>query len=79
MRVRAGLALAAALLLAGCHWGGDEQQAQRPSNGCPKPVHYTLAQHQQIQAAIEKLPRHSILRQVMIDYENERDDLRFCK
>lgn len=79
MRVGAGWALAAALLLAGCHWGGDQDQTRAQANGCPKPVHYTPAQHRQIQAALDKLPRSSILRQVMIDYENERDDLRFCR
>jgi hypothetical protein len=77
MRFGAGWALAAALLLAGCHGGEDQDQA--PTNGCPKPVHYTLAQHRQIQAALDKLPPNSILRQVMTDYENERDDLRFCR
>jgi hypothetical protein len=77
MRIGVGWALAAALLVAGCH--GDEIQNQRPTNGCPKPVQYTLAQHRKIQAAIDKLPPDSILRQVLTDYENERDDLRFCR
>lgn len=73
MRVSAGLALAACLLAAGCN-GGSEQQA----DACPKPVYYSPATLDKIQAAIEKLPPDSILHRVLTDYENERDDLRFC-
>ena len=29
--------------------------------------------------ARQALPKDSILHQVLIDYENERDDLRFCR
>lgn len=69
MRWRAGLALAGVALLGGC--------SSAPK--CPKPVHYSDAQLKQIEKAREKLPRDSILQQVLIDYENERDDLRFCQ
>jgi uncharacterized lipoprotein len=71
MRSKAGLALAVAvaLLAGGC------SSASR----CPKPVAYDDATLKQIQEAVAALPRDSILRQVMADYENERDDLRFCK
>jgi hypothetical protein len=73
MRSRAGLGLAAALavplIAAGC--GGGSR--------CPKPVAYDEATLDEIQKALAALPRDSILHQVMADYENERDDLRFCK
>jgi len=32
-----------------------------------------------IEKAREQLPKDSILLQVLEDYENERDDLRFCR
>jgi len=73
MRGAAGLVLAACLLIAGC--GGSED----PGRGCPIPVHYDRATLDKIQAALEKLPPDNILRQVMTDYETERDDLRFCR
>lgn len=78
MRVTAALAVAACLLMAGC---GDKDQDMATSGhtGCPIPVHYDKATLDKIQAALDKLPRDSILRQVMSDYEQERDDLRFCR
>ena len=69
MRGKAGLALLAALLLQGC--GGGPR--------CPKPVVYDDATLKKIEKAREALPRDSVLLQVLEDYENERDDLRFCK
>ena len=69
MRGKAGLALAAALVLQSC--GGGPR--------CPKPVVYDDATLKKIEKAREKLPKDSILLQVLEDYENERDDLRFCK
>lgn len=69
MRARAGLALAVALLAGGC----------AGASKCPKPVVYDDATLKEIQKAIAALPKDSILHQVMTDYENERDDLRFCK
>lgn len=76
MRFMSELALAASLLMvAGC--GGDE--SKDPGRGCPIPVHYDKATLDKIQAALEKLSPDSVLRQVMTDYETERDDLRFCR
>jgi hypothetical protein len=69
MRVGAGVALALALLLGGC--GGASK--------CPKPIVYDEASLRQIQAALKALPPDNVLHQVMTDYENERDDLRFCR
>ena len=57
------------LLVQGC--GGGPK--------CPKPVVYDDATLKKIQKARAALPRDSILLQVLEDYENERDDLRFCK
>jgi hypothetical protein len=64
-----GWAVAAALLLQG-RGGGPK---------CPKPVVYDDATLKKIQEARAALPRDSILLRVLEDYENERDDLRFCK
>ena len=63
----AALTLAAGPMLAGC------------GSKCPVPVPYSDAQLTEIQKARQALPKDSILRQVLIDYENERDDLRFCR
>ena len=71
MRSRAGLALALAVLLLAAGCGGGSK--------CPKPVVYDDATLKKIQKALTALPRDNILHQVMSDYENERDDLRFCK
>ena len=71
MRARGGIALALiAPLLASACGGGSK---------CPKPVAYSDATLKQIEKAREALPRDSVLQQVLIDYENERDDLRFCR
>jgi hypothetical protein len=64
----AGAALTASL--AGCGSGGAK---------CPKPVAYDAKTLNEIEKALEGLPKDSILHSVMRDYENERDDLRFCK
>jgi hypothetical protein len=69
MRVGAGVALALALLVGGC--GGASK--------CPKPIVYDESSLKQIQAALKALSPDNILHQVMTDYENERDDLRFCR
>jgi hypothetical protein len=70
MRLGAGAALGLALLAAGCGGGASK---------CPKPVVYDDATLKKIEKAREALPKNSILHQVLEDYENERDDLRFCK
>ena len=69
MRSKAGLALAVMLLLGGC--AGQSK--------CPKPIVYDDKTLKDIQKALAALPKDNILRLVMMDYENERDDLRFCK
>ena len=69
MRFGAGLALACVLLAGGC--GGASK--------CPKPIVYDEATLKKIEKAREALPRNSILLQLLEDYENERDDLRFCR
>jgi hypothetical protein len=69
MRFGAGVALALALLAGGCS----------STSKCPKPVVYDDATLTKIEKAREALPRDSILLQVLEDYENERDDLRFCR
>jgi hypothetical protein len=60
--------LVLALLASGCS-----------SSKCPKPIVYDDATLKKIEKAREALPRDSVLLQLMEDYENERDDLRFCK
>ena len=69
MRYGAGVALACVLLAGGC--GGASK--------CPKPIVYDEATLKKIEKAREALPRNSILLQLLEDYENERDDLRFCR
>jgi hypothetical protein len=66
MRFGAGVMLAC-VLLTGC--GGPSK--------CPKPVVYDDATLKKIEKAREALPKDSILLQLLEDYENERDDLRF--
>jgi hypothetical protein len=73
MRLPKTSALVAALLAAGCSLIGQDDHK------CPKPTVYDQPTLDKIQAEIDKLPRDSILRQVLADYENERDDLRFCR
>jgi hypothetical protein len=46
---------------------------------CPVPVAYDDATTKQIQQALDALPKDSVLRKVMQDYELERDNLRLCK
>ncbi|HEV2336396.1 MAG TPA: hypothetical protein VGS13_12915 [Stellaceae bacterium] len=69
MRFGAGMALFLALFVGGC--GGASK--------CPKPIAYDNATLKKIEKAREALPKDSILLQVLVDYENERDDLRFCR
>jgi hypothetical protein len=45
---------------------------------CPKPVAYDEATLKKISVALRALPPDNVLHQAMEDYENERDDLRFC-
>jgi hypothetical protein len=65
-------ALAALLLVSGCA-GANSSACQ-----CPKIVAYDDATLKQITQALQALPSDSVLHRAMDDYENERDDLRFC-
>jgi hypothetical protein len=60
------------LLLAGCSSTGSTTCA------CPKPVAYDDATIRKITAALRALPPNNVLHQAMDDYEDERDNLRFC-
>jgi hypothetical protein len=65
-------AIIAALVLTGCSVARD------PSCKCPKPVAYDEATLKEISQALRALPTDNVLHRAMEDYENERDDLRFC-
>jgi outer membrane murein-binding lipoprotein Lpp len=69
----AGVAVAAVLVLAGC-----SSTPQQTACRCPTPVAYDNATLHQISQALRALPADNILQRAMQDYENERDDLRFC-
>jgi hypothetical protein len=59
-------------IVAGC-------SSARPSAcQCPKPVAYDEPTLKKISQALRALPSDNVLHQAMEDYENERDDLRFC-
>lgn len=70
---RTGVALAAALALVGC------STARPTACHCPKPVAYDDDTLKKISHALRALPPDNVLLQAMEDYENERDDLRFCQ
>jgi hypothetical protein len=46
---------------------------------CPQPVAYDDATLTKISQALRALPSDNVLHRAMEDYENERDDLRFCR
>jgi hypothetical protein len=74
MGLRAGkktTALVTILVVTGC-------TAQSTSCQCPKPVPYDEVTLHKISQALRALPADNVLHQAMEDYENERDDLRFC-
>jgi uncharacterized lipoprotein YajG len=66
-------ALAALLIVAGC------SSARSTACHCPKPVDYDEPTLKRISQALRALPQDNVLHQAMEDYENERDDLRFCR
>jgi hypothetical protein len=66
------VAIIAVLVLTGCSVTRDT------SCKCPKPVAYDEATLKKISQALRALPSDNVLHQAMEDYENERDDLRFC-
>jgi hypothetical protein len=65
-------AVVAVLVLTGCTGARDT------SCKCPKPVAYDEATLKEISQALRALPSDNVLHRAMEDYENERDDLRFC-
>ena len=71
-RTSAAAVLAVALIMAAC------SSARPTSCQCPKPVAYDDATLKKISQALRALPADNVLHQAMEDYENERDDLRFC-
>ena len=76
MAVKAGIgvvALAMVLVVTGCS-GARSDACQ-----CPKPVAYDDKTLDKISQALRALPADNVLHQAMEDYENERDDLRFCR
>jgi hypothetical protein len=75
MASRAGVSvvsLMALLVVAGC------STTQSTACRCPKPVAYDEPTLKKISEALRALPAENVLHQAMEDYENERDDLRFC-
>jgi hypothetical protein len=76
MDSRVGIAVAAfaaLLVVAGCRGTGPT------TCQCPKPVAYDEPTLKKISEALRALPADNVLHQAMEDYENERDDLRFCR
>jgi len=65
-------ALAVIVIMSGCSSTGST------ACRCPKPVAYDDATLHQISQALRALPPDNVLHRAMEDYENERDDLRFC-
>jgi len=65
--------IVAVFSLTGCNAARDA------SCKCPKPVAYDEATLTNISQALRALPSENVLHQAMEDYENERDDLRFCQ
>jgi hypothetical protein len=68
----AAAAIVAVLVSSGCTVARDT------SCKCPKPVAYDEATLKEISQALRALPSDNVLHRAMEDYENERDDLRFC-
>jgi hypothetical protein len=66
------VAVATVLFVAGC------SGARSTACQCPKPVAYDEPTLKRISQALRALPSDNVLHQAMEDYENERDDLRFC-
>jgi hypothetical protein len=75
MALRAGMGavtFAVLLAVAGC---GTRSTTCK----CPKPVAYDEPTLKKISEALRALPTDNVIHQAMEDYENERDDLRFCR
>ena len=76
MGSRAGMgaaALAALLVTSGC------SNTRSTACQCPTIVAYDEPTLKKISDALRALPADNVLHQAMEDYENERDDLRFCR
>lgn len=71
--LRTGVALATILVLVGCN------TPRSTGCQCPSPVAYDEETLKKISQALRALPPDNVLLQAMEDYENERDDLRFCQ
>jgi len=69
----AGVLALLSLGLAGCDTAAQEEVVQ-----CPEVVNYTDRQLDAIQASINRLPKNDPLRGAMTDYEQLRDDARYC-
>ena len=70
---RAGMMVAIVLGVTGCG------NTFSPACQCPKPVAYDDTTLAKISQALRALPSDNELHRAMEDYENERDDLRFCR
>jgi hypothetical protein len=95
MRFQGVAALAIAALVSGCGHGwlgpkADPATSDVPGEiskpmgphlvaRCPVPVAYDDATSRKIQEALDALPKDSVLRKAMTDYETERDNLRMCQ
>jgi len=75
MGARAGRVAALAVLLVASGCEGTRSTACQ----CPKIVAYDEPTLKKISEALRALPADNVLHQAMEDYENERDDLRFCR
>lgn len=69
--------LATALAVLSLTLAGCDTTSQREVQ-CPQIVKYTDAQLDAIQASINRLPKNDPLRGAMSDYEQLRDDARYC-
>jgi len=71
-RIRIVFVVLTAVILVGC------SSTNLASCQCPKLVAYDDATLKKISQALRALPADNILHEAMDDYENERDNLRFC-
>ena len=72
-KFRIAVVLTAVLAVVGC------SAARSTACQCPKPVAYDDDTLSKISKALRALPPDNVLLRAMEDYENERDDLRFCQ
>jgi hypothetical protein len=72
-KIRVAVALTAVLAIVGC------SAIRSTACQCPKPVAYDEETLSKISKALRALPPDDVLLRAMEDYENERDDLRFCQ